>query len=170
MNVAPLLSIPVGVVVERYKATSPWIDFVWRPVAVLPDQPRTQPWTRLHGDDNAATFYAGAVELALHRSETARYRENLQTGGALWVVLRSTGIDPPLELITVTADPSEGEAFTEAGSNLVDQVPMPEAVRSAVAAFVAEHHVEEQFVKRERDRANPEALARRGPLWDKGRK
>jgi len=170
MSLAPRLSIPVGVVVERRKATSPWIDFVWRPLAVLPDKPATPPWTRLHGDNDATTFYAGDAEVVLHRSATARYRENLQAGGALWVVLRPTGVDPALELIAVTADPSEGEAFTEAGTDLVDQVPMPETLRSVVAAFVAEHHVEEPFVKRQRDRANPEALGRRGPLWDKGRK
>jgi hypothetical protein len=34
-------------------------------------------------------------------------------------------------------------------------------VRKAVESFVAEHHVEREFVKRKRDRANPEALARR---------
>ena len=33
-----------------------------------------------------------------------------------------------------------------------------------VDAFIAEHHVERPFVKRKRDRANPEALGRRGPL------
>jgi hypothetical protein len=40
-------------------------------------------------------------------------------------------------------------------------------VQDAVAAFVAEHHVEEVFVKRKRDRANPEAMARRGPPVDR---
>jgi hypothetical protein len=39
----PLLRIPVGVVVERRKADSPWVDFVWRSVAVLPDEPETSP-------------------------------------------------------------------------------------------------------------------------------
>jgi len=33
--VTALLRLPVGVVVERRKATSPWVDAVWRPVAVL---------------------------------------------------------------------------------------------------------------------------------------
>jgi len=64
----------------------------------------------------------------------------------------------------VTADPAEGEAWTETGSDLVDVVPMPEAVRAAIDAFVAEHHVEQPFHKRERDRADPEALARRAPM------
>ena len=40
-------------------------------------------------------------------------------------------------------------------------VPMPEALREAIESFVAEHHVEREFVKRKRRRADPEALARR---------
>jgi hypothetical protein len=36
-------------------------------------------------------------------------------------------------------------------------------VRDVVAAFVAEHHVEEVFIKRKRDRASTEALGRRPP-------
>jgi hypothetical protein len=38
---------------------------------------------------------------------------------------------------------------------------MPESIEEAVAQFIAEHHVERTFSKRKRDRANPEALARR---------
>jgi hypothetical protein len=41
---------------------------------------------------------------------------------------------------------------------------MPPAVREIVEAFVAEHHVERPFVKRKRDRADPQALARRAPI------
>jgi hypothetical protein len=81
----------------------------------------------------------------------------------LWVALRPTGVEPPYEIFGVTADPSEGEAWTESGSDLVDVVPMPPPVRTAIEAFVAEHHVERPFYKRKRDRADPEALARRAP-------
>jgi hypothetical protein len=63
----------------------------------------------------------------------------------------------------VTADPAEGEAMTEAGNNIVESIAMPDAIREQVAAFVAEHHVEQVFVKRQRDRANAEALGRRPP-------
>ena len=35
---------------------------------------------------------------------------------------------------------------------------MPDPIREAVAAFVAEHHVEQVFFKRKRDRADPEAI------------
>ena len=67
----------------------------------------------------------------------------------------------PYALLTVTADPAEGEAMTEAGNDLVETVPMPRAIQEAVAAFVSEHHVEREFSKRKRDRADPEALGRR---------
>jgi Protein of unknown function (DUF3305) len=159
-RVEPLVTIPVGVVIERRASKSPWVDFVWRPVAVLPGVPDAAPWTALDGDADRVRFYGGATEIALYRSDTSAYRDNLATGGAsLWVVLRPTGLEPPYAIAIVTADPSEGEAFTEGATNLVESVPMPEPVRAVVAEFVAQHHVEHPFVKRERDRADPEAMA-----------
>lgn len=161
---APLAQISVGVVVERCKAESAWIDFTWRPVTVLPGAPAAAPWTQLSAQGDIVTFYAGAAEVSLYRTDTAHYRDNLVSGSpALWVALRPTGVEPPFDLIAVTADPAEGEAYTQNGDHLVEAVPMPEAVRTVIDAFVAEHHVEQPFVKRKRDRANPEALARRGP-------
>jgi len=163
MSTAPHVTIPVGIVVERAKAASQWIDYLWRPIAALAGEPDTAPWTKLTGDDERARFYAGRADISLHAADTGAYRDNLATGSpALWVVLRPTESDPPYELFTVTADPSEGEAATEAGNNIVEQVPMPHSIAELVAAFVGEHHVERQFFKRKRDRANPEALARRG--------
>jgi len=49
-RIEPLIRIPVGVVIERRKAKSPWVDFVWTPVAVLPGLPEGVPWTVLDGD------------------------------------------------------------------------------------------------------------------------
>jgi hypothetical protein len=158
--------IPVGVVVERRKAQSQWIDFIWKPATVLAGLPEVAPWTVLTADDDeGAAFYAGPAEIGLYRTETGNYRDNLASGTpVLWVALRPTGVEPPYEIIAVTADPAEGESLTEAGNDLVDVVPMPEPVREVIEAFVAEHHVERPFYKRKRDRADPEALARRGPL------
>lgn len=160
----PRLSIPVGVIVERSKAASQWIDFVWRPVTVLPGRPEAQPWSILAQDDGSTTFYAGTTAIELHRVETGNYRDNLASGAPLvWVALRLTESDPPYRLLSATIDPSEGEAFTEAGNDLVEAVPMPEIIRHAVEAFVSEHHVERQFVKRKRDRVDNEAMVRRTP-------
>ena len=162
---APLATTVVGVVVERRKASSPWADFVWRPVAALPGAPDTPPWTVLEGDDDVVRFYAGSAEMALYRGDTAHYRDNLASGSpGLWMVLRPTGSNPPYTVAAVTANPSEGEAFTESGVDLVEPVPMPESVLELVDAFVDQHHVERAFTKRKQKRADPDALARRGPL------
>lgn len=164
----PLVRIPVGVVIERRKAKSPWADFIWRPVAVLPGVPSATPWTELDGDADRMNFYGGTAVINLYRSDTSGYWENLATGAAsLWVSLRPTGREPPYEITAVTADPSEGEAFTECATDLVETVPMPEPVRAAIASFVAEHHIEHPFVKRQRDRADPETMARRIPSKDR---
>ena len=59
-----------------------------------------------------------------------------------------------LELTKVTADPTEGEAMFESGTDVIGTVPMPPAVASWVAAFVDEFHVEREFHKRKRDRTS----------------
>jgi hypothetical protein len=152
----------VGVVVQRHKATSPWLDFVWRPVSVLMGLPTAAAWTPLGPVGEVTTFYAGSSTIELHRTETGNYRGNLESGAPLlWVVLRPTGGEPPYQLVAVTADPAEGEAYTEAGGDMVETVSMPQALAEAIEAFVAEHHVERPFYKRQRDRADVE-FARRG--------
>jgi Protein of unknown function (DUF3305) len=166
VNVAAALArIPVGVVVERRKASNPWIDVAWRPIGVFAGAPQAAPWTMLEANDDRASFYAGLAEIALYRTETGHYRDNLSSGRpSLWVSLRPTGVEPPFEIVAVTADPAEGESFTQVGDDLVEAVPMPPSVQAMVEAFVAEHHVERPFVKRKRDRADPQALARRAPI------
>jgi hypothetical protein len=157
-----LLSIDVGVLAERSKALSPWLDHVWTPSAVVQGAPAAEPWTLIHEAEDRAQFFVGNTKIELFRSATAQYRDNLKTGAPkLWVVLRPTGLEPPFELIAVTADPDEGEGFTQSGSDLVEPVTMPASIRDALEAFVAEHHVEQEFFKRRRDRASPEALGRR---------
>jgi hypothetical protein len=167
-----LAQIPVGVIVARRKADSQWIDYTWQPTAILIGQPETAPWTMLSGDDDTVSFYAGTAVLELYRSEASHYRDNLEADNALWVILQPTGGKQPYEVAKVTADPSEGEAFASAGDNIVEYLPMPDNIRDLIAAFVAEHHVEQPFFKRRRTRAEPEALARRSPMLDKpdGRK
>jgi hypothetical protein len=153
------------VVVERRKARSPWLDFLWRPVSVFVGTPSAAPWTRIGEQGDAATFYAGEAAIELHRTETASYRQNLTSGmPALWVVLRPTAPNsssPAFDILTVTADPSEGEALTDAGNNLVATVPMPAAILETIDGFIAEYHVERRFIKRQRDRAEPQTPGHR---------
>jgi hypothetical protein len=166
MRSTALARIVVGVVVERRKARSPWLDFLWRPVSVLVGTPSAVPWTRIGDEGDATAFYAGEAAIELHRTETTNYRQNLSSETpALWVVLRprlansaSLAFDIPM----VTADPSEGEALTDAGNDLVATVPMPAAIADTIDRFIAEHHVERPFNKRQRDRGDPPMRGHRG--------
>jgi hypothetical protein len=85
------------------------------------------------------------------------------------VVLRRTATEPPFTVLCVTADGSEAEGFTAAGDDIVEDVPMPDAIFQAVDAFVAQHHIERPFYKRERKRTDLDALGRRG-LVDENKK
>jgi Protein of unknown function (DUF3305) len=149
-----LAKIPVGVVVERSKARSMWADFLWRPVSVFVGSPSAVPWTPLGTESETTLFYAGQAVIELHRTETTNYRDNLSSGApALWVALHPAASGQPYEILAVTADPAEGEAFTDAGSYLVEAVPMPSEVVETIVQFLAEHHVERPFVKRRRQPA-----------------
>jgi hypothetical protein len=158
------MRIPVGVIVERHKAKSVWLDFVCRPVSVLSGVPTAAPWTVIESSAELARYYAGEAVIELHRTETASYQENLSSGApVLWVVLRPAGTEIGFDLLMVTADPAEGEALTGAGDDLVEAVPMPESLQQVVAAFIAEHHVERPFIKRKRERSAFEAPRRATP-------
>jgi hypothetical protein len=149
-----LVSISVGIVVERRRAKSAWAEFLWRPVSVLAQQPSAEPWTVLDVQHEGVLFYAGVAAIELHRTESALYRDNLASGRpSLWVVLSPTGSDQPYELLAVTADPAEGEGFTDAGNNLVESVPMPRDIVAIVDKFIAIHHIDHPFIKRRRQPA-----------------
>jgi hypothetical protein len=151
----------IGVVVERRVLKNQWVDHVWTPVAVLAGAPAAAPWTVLHETAELTRFYAGAYHLEFFGSDTAMYRDNLRSGRPnLWVSLRHVDAPPGIRLHFVTADPSEGESLTETGTDIIEAVAMPIELQQRLAAFVEAHHVERPFVKRRRDRANPEAMAR----------
>jgi hypothetical protein len=157
-----LARIRVGVVVERRKAESPWLEFLYRPVAVLAGAPVATPWTIISTDEDVTTLYAGQAVIELHRTETANYRDNLASGTpSLWVVLRPTSAEAGFDLLMVTADPAEGEALTGAGNDLVEAVSMPLPISEIVDSFIAKHHVEQPFFKRLRDRSGTRSPASR---------
>ena len=159
----PVEYLKVGVVVERRSSASPWADHGWVPVAVLPDAPDLPPWTSLGKGPDRERFYLGPAEIALFGVDTAYFRDNFLMGAPqLWVALRQTGATPEIELVGVTADPNEGEAYTQTVDDIVEALPMPAEIAARVAAFFEAHHVEREFVKRKRDRKRPDD-ERRGP-------
>ena len=126
---------------------------------MLAGKPSAEPWTVLDAQAESVLFYAGEALIELHRTESTYYRDNIACDTPrLWVVLAPTGSDPPYALLAVTADPAEGEAFTDAGNNLVEAVPMPRDILAIVDQFIATHYVERPFIKRRRE---PAELGRR---------
>ncbi len=165
---AAIEHIRVGVVVERKAIDNPWADHVWLPRAVLPDVPEAAPWTILSREPGVERWYAGEAVISLYSSDTGHLIENiLPDARKLWVALRPTGRAgddaPPLELIGVAADPSEGEGFQEGGADIVETVPMPSEIADRIVAFFNAHHVERPFHKRERKKHDPDALGRKAP-------
>ena len=164
-------TVEIGLVIERRVIEGQWGGIAWQPVAVLPGAPEVPPWTPLGGSAKAMRYYAGAQPLTLYSTETANYRDNLESGTPkLWVVLTPTGPEPPVTVVAVTADPAEGEAGSETGTNVVDTVPMPPQIAAWVAEFIAAHHVERPIIKRKRDRKQPEEHWRHGAGPGSGRK
>jgi hypothetical protein len=151
---SPLLTIPVGVAVERRKGKSPWASELWRPISVFDGVPAAVPWTIIDAAEDVTTFYAGKAVIALYRTETDNYRSNPASGSpSLWVILRHTSNGSTVELRGVTADPAEGEALTGAGNDLVESVPMAATISEKLKVFIARHHVERPMFKRQRDRS-----------------
>lgn len=153
-------TIEVGVIVERRVLHNPWVDHIWVPTAVLVGAPATADWTPLHETAELTRYYAGRTELALFASDTTMYRENLLSSRpSLWVSLRPAETAPGVVLMLVTADPADAEALTQTGTDTIEAVPMPHEVQQRLATFIKAHHVERPFIKRKRDRADPEAMA-----------
>lgn len=149
----------IGLVVERRQLESAWAEahgttYAWRPAAVFAVPPDVAPWTPLGSSPSGTRYYAGAYDISLFSTETSNYRDNLETERPrLWVVLRPEGAEPPVEIATVTADPAEGEAQTEAGTSTVETIDMPLEIAAEIARFIAAHHVDRPILKRKRDRA-----------------
>lgn len=159
----------VGLVIERLEPSSQWGEPIWLPVQVLDGVPDAPAWTVLEQKPDRVRYFAGAFVLHLYSTDTAFYRDNLLTGRPqLWVVMQPDAAAQRVEIVTVTADPTEGEGFTQTGTSVVEVVDMPPGAAGEIAAFVEQHHVERVFEKRKRDKRQPKVLEQRPPI-DRGR-
>jgi hypothetical protein len=156
------ISIPLGIIVEKRKSTHPWGDWIWRPVAVFLNAPDGPQWRELMRGEDHVRYHAATLPMVLHRKLTEAYRENLMLAEpVLYVVLQETAAatrEFPYSAHIVTASPFEAQDFVDAGDNIVEKVAMPEELAALVQAFVEEHHVEEVFKKRRRDKLDVEEL------------
>jgi hypothetical protein len=149
----------IGIVAARRRLKGPWVDHAWLPVRAMSPLDGVAAWTRLGQEGEDELFYAGQADITPHPAVTAHYLDNLAGRPSIWVSLNPT--ETGIELGVVTLDPYEGEALTDGIHEIVEAVAMPADVEAALRLFVETHHVERRFEKRERDRADPEALGRR---------
>ena len=148
-------TMPIGVIVEKRKATSPWLDAVWKPVEVIAGRPETADWTEMRAGEQARLFYAGTAPLELHRKDAEAYHINLENREPVVYVVLEEAEDGPagLRLARVSAAPYEAENYLASGSELVEGIAMPDVVRAFVEDFVKAHYTAEPFYKRKRDKA-----------------
>ncbi len=150
----------IGIVVAKRPGISEWQAEIWSTRAVLPDAPPIPAWTRLPSLPEEELYYAGELGLSLHSGDTSHYRDNLVGTPSVWVQIRPNP-DDGIELIHATVDPYEGESLADSLTDRLDAVPMPADIAAWLAEFVAEHHVERPFFKRQRTRHDPDSLGRR---------
>ncbi len=150
-------SLKVGVVIAREATDHPWQDHRWRPVDVLVGTTEIETGTVLKRGDGFEHYFAGAFEIELHRKETPAYIANLENEmPSVFVVATEADEedDPSLPYVVrlVTVSPFEAQDFLDSGEDIVEALPMIDSLAAWLERFVGEHHTEEVFIKRQRDR------------------
>lgn len=148
-------TIPVGVVMRRTPGVTKWVPFSWRAVAVLPGAADAS-WKLMQEEGEAAEFHAATRNVTLYVSDTEAYVHELGARvPSVYVILRQATdqTDGPFEVLEVTASPYEAQDYADSGEELVERVAMPPALLNWVISFVETYHVEEEFVKRKRNKS-----------------
>jgi len=147
-------TMPVGVVLRKTPGVTRWVPFHWTASAVLPGAGPAV-WRELRREGEAVEYHAATVTIELHGADTESYVHGLQAEvPSVYVVLRQTDEpgDCPLEVVLATASPYEAQDYTDSGEEIVEKVPMPQALLAWVTDFVERFHQDEAFVKRKRDK------------------
>lgn len=140
-------------IVEWQAVESMWIDHRWRVTEVLAGPAVAGAWTMLAETAAVRRYFAGNAELLLFPLETDALKANIEgPAPSVYVFLRACAAAPGMALLGATVDAGEAGAHVDTGSDIVEAVAMPAAVRAWAADFVARHHVERQAFKRKRER------------------
>ncbi|MEL6464976.1 MAG: DUF3305 domain-containing protein [Pseudomonadota bacterium] len=144
--------MPLGVVLRRLPGVTRWASYSWKAVAVLPGAGPAN-WQELRREGEAVEYHAATLPLDLHGAETEAYLHGLSAEvPSIYVVMRESLGDQPLEVVLVTASPYEAQDYTDSGEEIVEKVPMPAGLMAWVRDFVTDFHEDEVFVKRKRDK------------------
>ncbi|MDZ4096915.1 MAG: DUF3305 domain-containing protein [Paracoccaceae bacterium] len=148
-------SMPLGIVVRKTPGVTRWAAWAWRVVAVMPGAGPAN-WRELRREGKAVEYHAATLTLDLWSTDTEAYQMAIGAKIPGVVVVLRENADPAGEMpwvpAIVTASAYEGQDYMDSGSGLIELVPMPLGLIAWVRDFIHEHHVEEPFVKRQRDR------------------
>lgn len=147
-------TIPLGIVLRKSPGATRWSKWVWQAVAVLPGAGPAS-WREIRREGEIVDYHAATVPLELYRTDTEAYLTELTTKvPSIYVVMRETmAHDSGLEVVLATASPYDGQDYADNGEDIVELVPMPPALKALVHNWVAKHHHQERFVKRQRDKS-----------------
>lgn len=149
-------SLPVGIVVRKTPGVTRWASWAWKVTAVLPGAGPAD-WRELRREGDAVEYHAATLPLDLWSTDTEAYLVTLsaRVPGLVVVLHDDEAADAamPWKPALVTASAYDGQDYMDSGDGLIELVPMPSGLIAWIAGFVAEHHVEEPFLKRKRDRA-----------------
>nr|WP_321253440.1 DUF3305 domain-containing protein [uncultured Ruegeria sp.] len=147
------IEMPVGVVVRKTPSVTRWARWNWRAVAALPGAGPAD-WKELRREGEAVEYHAATLPLTLWADETEAYMVNLSDiQPSVYLVLRDElDGDHPLNAVLITASPFEGQDYADTGEEIVEKIPMSEGLIAWVRDFTLQHHRDEVFVKRRRDK------------------
>ena len=150
---ASQIEMPVGVIVRKTPGVTRWARWSWRAVALLPGA-RPADWQELRREGETVEYHAATLPLSLWADETEAYMVNLSDGQpSLYLVLRDElKGETPLNAVLITASPFEGQDYADTGEEIVEKIPMTEGLIAWVRDFTLQHHRDEVFVKRRRDK------------------
>ena len=149
---------PIGIVLQRAPGVTKWRRWTWKATSVLPGAPPAN-WREIRTDGDITEYHAATLTLELHGAETEAYVHGLlATQPSIYVVMREAVGERPFDFLLVTASPYEAQDYTDSGEEIVEKVPMPEGLIAWVRDFVETHHVDEEFVKRRRDKKRVDAV------------
>ncbi|EBA02452.1 MAG: DUF3305 domain-containing protein [Paracoccaceae bacterium] len=145
--------MPLGIVIRREPGVTRWAKYVWKATDVLPGANDAE-WKELRRDGETVEFHATTLTLELFRTDTEAYLHGLSAQvPAIYVVMRASEDENPLQVLLATASPYEAQDYADTGEELVEKVPMPAGLVAWIRDFVELHHEDEVFIKRRRNKA-----------------
>lgn len=146
-------TMPLGIVIRKSPGVTRWAKWVWKAVAILPGAAPAE-WVELRREGDAIEYHAATLPLELWSSDSEAYLSGLSARvPSIAVVMRESETGPqPIEPVLVTASPYEGQDYLDSGEEIVELVPMPHGLIAWIRDFAHQHHEDEVFVKRRRDK------------------